>query len=257
MSPARAQFERPVLTAAIAPLEIRPDGAWRGTLGAGLSATAGNTESVGANLSLDAVRATDSNKLTIFGQALYAESHKDGVTTKTADQWRLGGRHDWGRKDSSAYLFGSATFERDAMRQLELRSAVGTGVGYRLLREPERSFEVFGGMGYRGDRYTDPGSVVDGRLVSHYETLELMLGEESARRLSSSTTWQQRLMLFPNLSSGGEYRASFETVLSVAMTSNLSLTLSLVDRYDSQAATPLKHNDLLVFTGINVRYGAH
>lgn len=253
---AHAQFERPALTAAMAPLEIRPDGEWRGSLGAGFSATSGNTNSLGGNLSLDAVRATDSNKLTVFGQALYSQNRKDGVTVKTADQWRLGGRHDWGRKDSAAYVFGSASAESDAMRQLDLRATVGTGIGYRVVREADLSFEVFGGVGYRGDRYLPPGSTVDGQLVDSYDAMELTLGEESAARLSSNTTWLQRLMLFPNLSDGREYRAVFETVLAVAMTRHLNLTVSLVDRYDSQAVSPLRHNDLLFFTGVNLRYGA-
>ncbi len=253
---AHAQFQRPALTASIAPLEIRPDGAWRGTLGAGFSAARGNTNSLGASLSLDAVRATNEDKLSLFGQVLYAESEKDGSSVTTADQWRLGGRHDWGQKDSRFYLFGSGSFERDTMRQLELRTTVGAGLGYRFLREPDRSFEVFSGLGYRGDRYRSPGSLVEGRLVDRYESLELMLGEESARRLSSSTTWQQRLMVFPNLSTNGAFRATFESVLSVAMSRNLNLTVSVIDRYDNQAAAPLKKNDLLIFTGINLRYGA-
>jgi putative salt-induced outer membrane protein len=251
-----AQFHRPALTASIAPLEIRPDGAWRGTLGAGFSATAGNTRSLGANLSLDAVRATNDNKLSLFGQVLYAQSEQDGESVKTADQWRLGGRHDWGRKDSQAYLFGSSTIERDTMRQLELRTTLGAGVGYRLRREPDLSFEVFSGLGYRGDRYQSPGSLVEGRLVSRYESVELMLGEESAHKINGNTTWQQRLMVFPNLSNPGTFRATFESVVSVAMSRNLNLSVSLIDRYDSQAAAPLKKNDVLIFTGINLRYGA-
>jgi putative salt-induced outer membrane protein len=254
--PAHAQFQRPALTASMAPLEIRPDGAWRGTLGAGFSATAGNTQSFGANLSLDAVRATNDNKLSVFGQVLYAESEQDGRSVTTADQWRLGGRHDWGQQNSQAYLFGSSTIERDAMRQLELRTTAGAGVGYRLRREPELSFEIFSGLGYRSDRYQSPGSLVEGRLVTRYESAELMLGEESAHKITGNTTWQQRLMVFPNLSNPGEFRATFETVVSVAMSRNLNLTVSLIDRYDSQATSPLKKNDLLIFTGINLRFGA-
>jgi putative salt-induced outer membrane protein YdiY len=253
---AHAQFQRPALTASIARLEIRPDGAWRGTLGAGFSAARGNTNSLGADLSLDAVRATNEDKLSLFGQVLYAESEKDGSSVTTADQWRLGRRQDWGQKDSQFYLFGSGTVERDTMRQLDLRTTVGAGVGYRLLREPDRSFEVFSGLGYRGDRYRPPGSLVEGRLVDRAESLELMLGEESARRLTGNTSWQQRLMVFPHLSTSGAFRLTFESVLSVAMSRNLNLTVSLIDRYDSQAAVPLKKNDLLILTGINLRYGA-
>jgi hypothetical protein len=43
-------------------------------------------------------------------------------------------RQDWGQKDSLVCLFGSSSLERDTMRQLELRTTVGAGLGYRLLQ---------------------------------------------------------------------------------------------------------------------------
>jgi hypothetical protein len=147
-------------------------------------------------------------------------------------------RHDWGQKDSPVYLVGSSSIVRDTMRQLELRTTVGAG------------------LGYRGDRYRSPGSLIEGQVLGRYESVELMLSEESARRLSSNTSWQQRPMVFPNLSTSGAFRATFESVLSVAMSRNLNLTLSLIDRYDSQATAPLKKNDVLIFTGIKLQYGA-
>jgi putative salt-induced outer membrane protein len=125
-------------------------------------------------------------------------------------------RHDWGQKDSPVYLFGSSSIERDTICQLELRTTVGAG------------------LGYLSDRYRSPGSLVEGQVLGRYESVELMLSEESAHRLSSNTSWQQRPMVFPNLSTSGAFRATFESVLSVAMSRNLNLIVSLIDRYDSR-----------------------
>lgn len=253
---AAAQFERPALAAAPMPLEVKPDGKWRGLLGAGLTASGGNTQSLGLNLVGDLVRATDSSRLSLSTRALYGESEVDGERTTTADQWRVGARHDWSRPNAPMYLFANGSVERDPLRQLAMRSAAGVGLGYRRVAGPDDRWEVFGGFGWRADRFTGMGSMIDGELRSHYDTAEMLLGEESAHRLGENTVWQQRVMLFPSLKRGGDFRVVAESVLSVSMSRNLVLTVSLSDRFDSQATEPVKKNDLLFFTGINLRVGA-
>jgi putative salt-induced outer membrane protein len=252
-----AQFDRPALSSAPVPLEIKPDGKWRGLLGAGLTASSGNTRSIGLNLLGDGVRATDSSRLSLSSQVLYGQSVIDGKRTRTADQWRAGARHDWSGPDAPLYFFTNGGAERDPLRQLALRAVAGAGLGYRNVRGPDERFEVFGGLGWRTDRFTGPGSNINGELRTRYDTAELQIGEESSHRLSDNTTWRQRITLFPNLRAGGELRAVFESVLSVSMSRNLVLTVSLSDRYDTQATAPIKRNDVLLYTGINLRVGAH
>jgi putative salt-induced outer membrane protein len=253
---ALAQFERPALAAAPMPLEVKPDGQWRGLLGAGVTASGGNTQSLGLNLVGDLVRATDSSRLSLSTRALYGESEVNGERTTTADQWRINARNDWSRPNAPRYFFANASAERDPLRQLALRSAAGVGLGYRRVAGPDDRWEVFGGFGWRADRFTGVGSVIQGELRTHYDTAELLLGEESAHRLGENTVWQQRVMLFPSLKAGGDFRVVAESVLSVSMSRNLVLTVSLSDRFDSQATAPVKKNDLLFFTGINLRVGA-
>lgn len=254
--PSQAQFERPALAAVPMPLEIRPDGQWRGLVGAGLTASGGNTRSLGVNLVADGVRATETSRLSMSARALHGQSEVNGERTTTADQWRLGGRHDWGRSQSPLYLFANTSAERDQQRQLGLRATTGAGVGYRRVNGPDDRWEVFGGIGWRTDRFTGAGAQIGGKLRRHYDTAEALIGEESAHRLSENTVWQQRVMLLPSLKGGGDFRVVAESVLSVAMSRHLVLTLSVSDRYDRQASAPIKRNDVLVFTGINLRVGA-
>lgn len=252
-----AQFDRPALSSAPVPLEIKPDGKWRGLLGAGMTASSGNTRSIGLNLIGDGVRATESSRLSLSSQVLYGESVIDRKRTRTADQWRAGARHDLSGPNAPLYFFTNGGAERDPLRQLALRAVAGAGLGYRSVQGPDERVEVFGGLGWRTDRFTGPGSNINGELRTRYDTAELQLGEESAHRLSDNTTWRQRVTLFPNLRQAGELRAVFESVLSVSMSRNLVLTVSLSDRYDTQATAPVKRNDVLLFTGINLRIGAH
>lgn len=59
--------------------------------------------------------------------------------------------------------------------------------------------------------------------------------------------------MYPDLSNRGEYRAVLDAGLAVAMSSTVSLTRGLVDRYNSDPGTNLKKNDLLFVTGIGVK----
>lgn len=69
------------------------------------------------------------------------------------------------------------------MTNLDLRAAGYVGAGYHLITTPVTTFDVFAGVGYNHFKYKGHGS--DGAV-------ELMLGEESARKLSDTTTFKQR-----------------------------------------------------------------
>ena len=72
---------------------------WRYTLGAGGSFSSGNSSSRSLNLTVDAVKESEKDKLTLTGRALYSED--TGETT--ADQVSAGARYDWSERafDSS------------------------------------------------------------------------------------------------------------------------------------------------------------
>ena len=66
--------------------------------------------------------------------------------------------------------------------------------------------------------------------------------------------FKQRLVIYPNLSDRGEYRAAFDAGLSVAMSGSLSLQTTLGLRVNSDPGTGLKKTDTLLFTGITYKY---
>jgi len=88
-----------------------------------------------------------------------------------------------------------------------LRSQLIGGLGYHAVKTTTTSWDLFGGVTYTNDRFIDP-TTIDGALRSSYSYPTLLLGEESARKLSDSTTAKQRLVLYPNLKNSGEYRAT-------------------------------------------------
>jgi putative salt-induced outer membrane protein len=228
---------------------VKPDGVWRGALGAGLTFSDGNSKSTAFNLNGETVRATANDKARIYGTAIYGT-----VSGKVnANLGRLGGRYDYDLTPQ-VFGFGGIDFEYDKIAFLKLRVAPSVGLGYHVIKNANTTFDVFGGVGYVYDDYTKKLNNIDGKDRDHYGRPELLLGEQSTHKLSASTSLRQSFTIYPNLSNRGEFRSVFDAGLSVAMSSNLSLTLSLINRYNSDPGASIKKSDTLFITGISAKF---
>jgi len=227
---------------------VKPDGQFRAVVGLGASFASGNTDSSNISLNADAVRATAQDKLSLYGMALYARSA--GVTT--GEQARLGGRYDY-NLTSDIFTFGGLDFERNKFSNIELRSQLSGGLGYHAIKTATTTWDLFGGVSYTNDRFFDP-TTIDSALRSSYSYPSLLLGEESSHKLSDSTTAKQRLVLLPNLKNTGEYRATWDAGLAVAMTKALNLNVGFTAAYNSQPGFGRKTTDTLLTTGVSMKF---
>lgn len=97
---------------------------------------------------------------------------------------------------------------------------------------------------------------IGGETHTRFDRCALLLGEESSHQLSQTTTFKQRLEVYPGLSGDKPVIAKFNAGLGVAMSSTLSLTVGLIDTYNSKPPAGLKKNDVGLFTGVSVKLGA-
>lgn len=239
----------------------KEDGQWRGAFAAGLAIASGNTKSTNFNASIDMLRATKEDKITLFLTSLYGTRDSAGVNQKTASLARGGARYDWNLSDRT-FVFGLFEAEQDKIQRLDSRYVGGTGFGYKVLKEKNTSFDIFGGITGRRDTVSVtverplplPASTVDEKITT--SSTELLLGEESNHKISDTVSFKQKLTIYPNLKASGEYRAQFDSGLVVAIAKGINLQLTLSDRYNSQAEPGTKKNDLLFLTGINIALGA-
>jgi putative salt-induced outer membrane protein len=112
---------------------------------------------------------------------------------------------------------------------------------------------VSAGGAYTMDRYNHE-QLINDEVRSRYNHAELLLAEESNNKLSDSTTFKQKLTVFPNLRDTDGVRTVFDAGLSVAMTKQLALTATLSHRYDSKPGAGLGKNDTLFVTGVSLRF---
>ena len=233
--------------------DAKPDGKWRGSGGAALSISSGNTRSSSINLTADAARVTSDDKLTLFSQLLGSRSESNGITTTSANQWAASTRYDH-NISSHVFGFGGLNLNHDQIKLLALRSVVSGGLGYHLIKTDDHQFDIFGGASYKSDKYSGSGIFINNELKTSLNSSELLLGEESTHKFSEITTFSQRLVINSSVNNNGN-RATFNASLLVALNKTLSLSLTLQDRYDGFVSAPLKKNDILFFTGINVKFG--
>ena len=232
---------------AMAQATVKTDDQWRYALGAGASFASGNTKSSTFNLNADAVQASSIDKWDINGRALYG---RDNDTT-VAEQMALGTRYD--RNFTPDWFgFGQADVLRDKSANLSPRTSFSVGPGYHVIKTDPLTWDVYAGLGYVHDRFINP-TVIDDALRSGYGHGELMLGETSTHKLTANTSFKQKLEIYPDLANSSHYRAAFDSGLAVAMNNNMSLTASLVVRYNSDPGLGFKTNDTLFVTGISVK----
>ena len=103
------------------------------------------------------------------------------------------------------------------------------------------------------DRYAPP-VVVDDELRSRYNHLDLLVAEESNHKFTDTTTFHQKLTVYPSLRNSDDVRTLFDAGLSVAMTKRLALTATFEHRYDSHPAEGLGRNDTQLVTGVSLRF---
>jgi putative salt-induced outer membrane protein len=233
---------------AFAQATVKDDGQWRSAMGMSLAATSGGSKSTVFSALGDAVRATKQDKWALYANAMYGKAGTPA--TKNADNLRLGTKYDW-NLSPQMYAFGLGELQRDSIVNLSSRLTVGGGLGYKVVNTDALKFDIFGGLGYVTSRYS-LAQVVAGQSRTSYSNPTALLGEESIHKLGQSTTFKQRLVLFPNLGKGGKVNAQWDAGISVAATAAMNLTAGLTIKKDGNVAG--SKTDSMFTTGVSVKF---
>ncbi|MFB3786101.1 MAG: YdiY family protein [bacterium] len=127
-----------------------PPVVWHGSLVGDLTITDGNSQTKGIGIAGDMSRRTADDRITLKGGYFYTEDK--GVGTR--DDQFLAGKYDYFFNEK---LFGylNTRLDRDAIKDLELRSTGGAGLGYQFLETD--IFDLFGeaGISYVNENFTN------------------------------------------------------------------------------------------------------
>jgi len=242
------------LAACPAHADLKPDGRWRGNGGAAFAASSGNNESTSALVSFELGRATLVDRINLNGNVNNGRSVVEGERKTTSDKWGLNGQYDY-NVSIRLYSFVKLGFESDKVAQLSLRSTVAGGAGYKLVDTQEDIFSLLWGFAYSTDRYREPVTI-DHITGTRFSRTSLFIGEESQHQLTRSTSFKQRLEFYPGVTGDRAKIVKFTAGLGVAINTSINLTVGLTDTYNSNPPDGQKRNDVGLFTGVNVKFGA-
>ncbi len=217
---------------------------WSGTLDTGLSLAKGNADSATFNFGFNAARTTTRDKISGYMTVLYARNSTTGTSLVTANAKRGGARYDI-NLSSRVFAFGLGDLENDEFQKLDLRLTLGGGMGWHALKTERSTFDIFGGGSMNREYFTD----------LNRSSGEILLGEEFTHKWNPRTSFNERTVIYPNMSETGEYRLNFDTGLVTLLNTWLGWTLTFSDRYISNPVAGTKSNDLLMSTGLRLTFG--
>ncbi len=205
---------------------------WEGNVEIGLSGSEGNSPTLNYLIGLDAKRETERHILDF--DLKYDRKTADSVETAH----RLDSEIRWELlfEDSAWTWFFHETTEYDEFKAFDIRLSYDTGLGRQLVKNDDTSLlaRVGGGTSH------EVGGSDEDMVPEAVFSMELTHKLNERQKLSASTEYS------PDVTDFVDYRlkskASWEVLLDEE--TNLSLKVSVLDRYDSTPEEDNKANDL-------------
>jgi putative salt-induced outer membrane protein len=219
---------------------------WTGGADFGFALTSGNSETANLALGLAMSRTTRHDKTTIYAASIYNRDKTGGVTRTIANTIRGGLRYDH-NLTKKVFVYGFGDLEHNGLQNLKLRTVLGGGLGYHLIRNERTELDLLGGLAWNKEFFYN--------VDNDRSSAEAQVGQTLSHRLTSRVSIKEQLFVFPNLTRGGEYRINFDTSVVADVTKRIGWQLTVSDRYLSNPPGAFKKNDLLLTTGLRVKLG--
>ena len=217
---------------------------WAGYFDLGLSLVRGNAETTTFATTFNAARVTRTDKIALQFNEIYATALISGHSAATAQAVR--GGVDYNRNVKPRLfidLFNQ--YEYDKFQDLDLRVVLGGGFGFKAIKTDRSHLDLVGGLDYDRAQFSTP-------LTQN--SAEGYFGDDWSYKLSGSSSLTQSFRVFPNFTSGGDYRMNFDLGAATRLKRWLSWQVTASDRFLSDPVPGRKKNDLLLTTGFRVSF---
>jgi len=198
-----------------------PSKIWDGNFELGLDGSEGNSQRLNFRCGVEAKRKTEIDVLKLDLDYHKNTSHSE----ETAHRAYLDWRYEWLFKESPWTWFGHGTVDYDEFKAFDVRVSIDAGLGYQVIDTEKTSL-----LGRCGGGWSREVGGPDDDYVP-----EATFGSEFEHEFSSRQKLTVSVEYTPDVSDFGDFRvntkAGWEFLLDEAM--NLSLKLSVLDRYDS------------------------
>jgi putative salt-induced outer membrane protein len=222
---------------------------WAGGAAFGLAGTQGNAETNTLTAAVVANRLTNTDKTSVYFNAIKASALVDGLSAETARAIRGGIAYS---HNITARTFWSLfnDYEYDRFQNLDLRVVAGGGLGFIAWKGERGRLDLLAGASWNRETFAalppEPGFTRN--------SAEAYFGDDFTYKLTSVTALTQSLRVFPNLSDGGQFRANFDLGATTRLLRWLTWNITISDRYLSNPIPGRQKNDFLYQTSIGVLF---
>jgi putative salt-induced outer membrane protein YdiY len=216
---------------------------WTGSIVGNAQITTGNSETENFGLSLNAVRRSEIDRITLGGAYYYGrQKEKDtGKDETTIDNWFVAGKYDY-FLTKQLYLYGATRVEQDHIADLDLRLTIGGGVGYQWFETPTFNFNTEVGLAWVYEQFTNNGTDdhLAARLAYHLDWTPYKLVKlfHNLEYLPNITDWF------------GDYNLNTDVGLRATVYEGFFAEAKIELRYDSTPAPGAKKEDVRYLFGV-------
>lgn len=218
---------------------------WSGTIDAGFSMTSGNSDTRSFSGGFRAVRETPKTKLSAYTNALQVRNSSTGTVRITAQSVWYGARFDTDI-NKKVFAFSSGDFEYNKPQKLDIRAVLGGGVGYHVFRQENANLDFTFGATNNYENFATGLS---------RNSAELLFGQDAKVKINKRARFNNRLVVYPNLTNFGAVRLLLDASLQTDINSWLGWQVTVGNRYNSRPVTATEKNDFLMSTGLRVSFG--
>lgn len=216
---------------------------WKTSLAAGGTLTSGNSKTAKANASLLVEGAKEPLGSIRSGAELnYGDSTVDEQKTTDLDNAKVFAN---AKKTLSpmSFAYGDLSYFHDTVAEVDYRVSAGPGGGAYLMKSATTALSVEAGPSYIWEKQ---GGIRD-------DYLALRVAERLDQTLSPTSKCWESLEYEPKIDAFDKYLLSAEIGIEAAINTRLGLRLVFQDKYDSQPASGLKSNDVILIGGVSVK----
>jgi putative salt-induced outer membrane protein YdiY len=227
-----------MMPAAIRPLFTN----WHGSLNLGMDVGFGTSDRRTFYLNGNASHAWDRVRNTVDYHVAY------GTVNAVQSANRMDGsaktETDLGKK-RRLYIYNQGGAGYDEIRRVDLEFHEGAGLGYKLIQKPKLSLNTEAGLQYQDQDY---------RNQPRHSFVSARLGENVVWHPVDKLEIRHSLSYTPDIEDFTVVRIRADLSLVYPLFKRITLSLNLVDLYDSRPAISVKNNDLQVQSTIGMSF---
>jgi putative salt-induced outer membrane protein YdiY len=215
---------------------------WERKISLGYSMARGNTQNRQLSLDLFANRKTGYDEFTLKGYSFYSSSNRKMDAQKFYGMIRYAFSF-WGNK---WYNFYKLEADRDIFANVDYRLTPSVGLGYWFCDRPQWRAMLETAVGLEHTNFRKDSSDEDNTILIPRAFFE--------KRLFGDSKISQDASFYLASKDMGQYRLHSETVFTSPLNENLSLSLKLIDDYDSSPSSNAKKNDFRLIYSLDFSF---